>query len=655
MINLRNALTLAGTKLKTRKVRLAVTVIISSLMFGVLAIGIISFSGFTNSIERFSQEGLNARFFTQVRPMNDGNWYIDYRNHFSKPETLARAKQIANELVEVKAARAKELGLEFDKKMELLKLLPEPSKPLDEKPVDEIIDTNGPIGKQLLKEYFESKPTDPQTKLNKTNIDRITAGYDVLNISSQNTFMISSGTITRPAKNGGYPISAQNDMMVKQNPSEDQPIIFRDATTASEDIVAPFRLKNAKWSAESNTIPIFISFTEAQSLLGLKALPNEATAKERLARNNDLRDKIAGFKINHCYRNELAMEQLQQAALHESQKNIKDYVAPELIYGLPANNACQIAPILSDKRSAATKKLEAARHQFDVEFNQRNAEPIAKEITFEVVGVIPSSEDTMSQSLASQLVGIAIGSPNLNHAVSETDFQAALQKLGLEKIFTSEPDSNPSGRDNQIRIVEFGNLSDAKDFMDKHNCLQFSFFEDGSRQACSAERPFLIMPTLNNRLSLQSAVETFFKLIIIALAVAVVIATIIMAGTVGRMIADSRRETAVFRAIGFKRFDIARVYGLYTFIVCLFIIGVSLAIGFGGAGFIASRLDKDLTIFAALATGTTNSSLKMSMIGISPTYLGLLIAAILVVGLLAIILPLIRNLRRNPIKDMRDE
>ena len=73
--------------------------------------------------------------------------------------------------------------------------------------------------------------------------------------------------------------------------------------------------------------------------------------------------------------------------------------------------------------------------------------------------------------------------------------------------------------------------------------------------------------------SVNGSVFTIVALVIAA------IAALIMMGMIGRVIGDSRRETAVFRAIGAKRNDIRAIYSTYTFFLSLGIVVATLVIG----------------------------------------------------------------------------
>lgn len=136
---------------------------------------------------------------------------------------------------------------------------------------------------------------------------------------------------------------------------------------------------------------------------------------------------------------------------------------------------------------------------------------------------------------------------------------------------------------------------------------------------------------------------------------AIFLAAIIMWITIGRTIADGRRETAVFRAIGFKRIDISLIYTMYTVMLSLFIVILSGLIGVVGASIANELYSPQLTAQAQYAFGGLDLTKEFSLIGINYEQLSIIVIACLGTGLLGAIIPLLRNVRRSPIRDMRDE
>jgi ABC-type antimicrobial peptide transport system permease subunit len=125
--------------------------------------------------------------------------------------------------------------------------------------------------------------------------------------------------------------------------------------------------------------------------------------------------------------------------------------------------------------------------------------------------------------------------------------------------------------------------------------------------------------------------------------------------TIGRTITDGRHETAVFRAIGFKRIDISLVYIIYTVMLSIFVAILAGLIGLVGAYFVDTIYSPQLTAQAQYAFGGLDLSKEFSLIGFNAEQLCIIIAACLLTGALSMIIPLIRNVRRSPIRDMRDD
>lgn len=110
----------------------------------------------------------------------------------------------------------------------------------------------------------------------------------------------------------------------------------------------------------------------------------------------------------------------------------------------------------------------------------------------------------------------------------------------------------------------------------------------------------------------------------------------------------------MFRAIGFKRLDITQIYVLYAMMLGILTIACSLSIGIFVAAIIHNASWLDMTVRSQLAFGVDDAKLAFSLFGWGPMVLWPC-AAIIVAGLIGMVFPLLRNIRRNPIRDMRDE
>lgn len=193
-------------------------------------------------------------------------------------------------------------------------------------------------------------------------------------------------------------------------------------------------------------------------------------------------------------------------------------------------------------------------------------------------------------------------------------------------------------------LAEFSNAQDAKKFVEEQGC---------SGMDCMT-KPFITYFGSNSVLidSLFSKATTVLK---IAGLVVSIIAAILMMGMVGRVITDSRRETAVFRAIGAKRNDIRAIYALYVLAFSLIIALSALCIGTGVAWLYSLNVSDSLTTSARLMFIESHETAPFVLVGAWPAAIFLTIGVIVLAGLVAMLLPLSRNLVRSPLKDMRDE
>src|SRR5690554_5953706 len=104
MISPFGATKLAYTKLKTRRLRLAISLIIVSLLFSILIAATIVQAGFFASFDKFSSEGLAGRYIVagSGSPMTWGETFGVGQNL----TLVERAESLQNQLIEEKTAKA---------------------------------------------------------------------------------------------------------------------------------------------------------------------------------------------------------------------------------------------------------------------------------------------------------------------------------------------------------------------------------------------------------------------------------------------------------------------------------------------------------------------------------------------------------------------
>ena len=133
------------------------------------------------------------------------------------------------------------------------------------------------------------------------------------------------------------------------------------------------------------------------------------------------------------------------------------------------------------------------------------------------------------------------------------------------------------------------------------------------------------------------------------------IALVILMAMIGRTVAEGRRESAVFRAIGASRSDIGAIYGVYTILLSLRVVVFAMALGLTLALIIQVLYGNDATLGARLAYAATDTDKQFTLFSLSSPYLLWVIVIILVAGVLSSIVPIINGARRNPITDMRND
>ncbi len=133
------------------------------------------------------------------------------------------------------------------------------------------------------------------------------------------------------------------------------------------------------------------------------------------------------------------------------------------------------------------------------------------------------------------------------------------------------------------------------------------------------------------------------------------VALIILAGIVGRTVADGRRESSIFRAIGASRLDIASVYGMFVLLLALRIVIFSAILAIAIGLTIEIMFWQDATLGTRLSYAASDVTKEFHLFSLTSPYLLWIIGTILAASIVASIIPILLGARRNPIKDMRNE
>jgi hypothetical protein len=644
MISLRDSLTLAVTKLRLRRVRLAVTLIVSGLLFAVLAGGSLVVRGGINSVKSFADEGFSNRFMVDVNPA------ISYTGN--SKELIARAEQIQKRRLEEMAAEARRLGLEFDPKSQP-QITREPGGPGG--PEEVALDFNHPAVHQAVAETTQSGRLrqDIESWRQTYNIQSIYEGY-------RQVYVAPSAELSPIV--GGKEVRSDFGSEGRQAVSPDRANPFSSFGLEALDkaLLETAGLPGADLDYRAGQpIPIMVPIDAAEHLLGLKQPAKTAPAEEQLNHLGMVRDKALDFEFEVCYRNPAASQLRQVAQQQQSElmqrRNDASYQRPALMYKEEAE-PCRIPMVERDVRSAAEKDQDARQKEFEQKFGEEPPEVI--KISFRVAGVLPRSLSIDGAFEPEALIGgLLSGGLGQGWLVPA---EAVKRQPQLAKSFM-DPVAVANG--GQRLVVEFANRPDQKRFMNERNCEPE--FPKSPREiqapgldpfaGCVEQKKFLLMPYGNAISALYDFEEGVNKVFRIILLVLAGLSALIMMGTVGKVIADSRKETSVFRALGAKRTDIAQVYLLYAGLLGSGTFMVAMGLGTLAAAYLDWRFGNGLTIQALLAFNSQDLEKQFNLWFFHGYDLLKLYGFVLAAGLVSAAIPLLTNLRRNPIKDMRDE
>lgn len=650
MIRPRYALMLARTKLRSKRTLLAASVIVSSLLFATLIAGIIVFTGAEKSAVTFVQKANNNQYLVQVNPVIPTD-EIQFSQDLSLKD-IQDIKAFEKTYYDTLRAKYKALNIPYNSTAEVPALTPAAwkSKSLPEE-LRVQISFDSPVIQELIKIKEENYAKTAKNKL--SDLKAIGAKYDATgyyvsrnsglpDIPAQHVILNNKENFEDSELKGGnlsitgYFVNAVHNGMYS---FEDKQLLGRYLLDASKS-----QLKG---------IPVIISAQEAVSLFGkqynLKTEPENEQRKA--AWLGDVQKKMNGYTYQSCYRNSTETSMLNKIQQDYSEivtnKNNKDYKKPSLIYDYPTE-PCGDIKIAEDTRTITERKAE----QTSIDNQKRLGTylaPFHKLLTFQIVGIMNAQPYTEITDIKSYIKSLVTTENRTSSAIiprqlydtlpTELKFNDIPLASNIStEIFTSEEFTT--------HILAFTTIDQAQAFMNQETC-------PGSKLDC--KKLFTADPYGSNYLILNEIGKLFKQIMIYALPAVLLLAAIIIWFTMARVMAENRKETAVYRAMGAKRSDIVAIYLIYSVIIAIRIAFFAALLGVFAAFIINSLYSETLTSVAIVSFGNSVSNLSFSLFNLSSPFLLLIIIIIVAVVLVAVIQPLIRNVVRSPINDMRDE
>ncbi len=154
--------------------------------------------------------------------------------------------------------------------------------------------------------------------------------------------------------------------------------------------------------------------------------------------------------------------------------------------------------------------------------------------------------------------------------------------------------------------------------------------------------------------STDDLIKTVSKVLRWIIVVMLLFVTLPMMSTMSKILADSQRETGVFRAIGARNSEIVQIYVVYSTLLALVAFVIAVLISSLIALLLTLKYGDILGAQLSEVTGSTTIS-SVSLYGVQPFHWLVLLVILVVASALGTAGPVSRTLRKDPILAMRDE
>ncbi|PID30529.1 hypothetical protein CR983_02645 [Candidatus Saccharibacteria bacterium] len=637
MIGLFDAVTLARTKLRTKRIRQIITIVVSSLVFGLSLGSIFVVDGIARSIDRYAAAQFDGKFFVSTQEAAPIDFGEDVT---SDPEVITAVKKLHQRYVDKRKAAAQRLGIAYDPEEEENAIIP--AAKTEER---EVINTDS-VAYRL---YRQQNPTEQDKKRRVHNsqafIEKLSDGYAAEKIESIDTATL----LLRYMPDG-------KESFEREPASAEQPSLGDFEQQAGIEALQYQRIDQAlleTYIAEPNerrqqagdAIPVVLPVDAAIKTFGKTYdLPERPKDSSQLIDwYRTLSEKLNGRTYETCYRNPQSLAQIEEALPAKSDDTVQTR------YRLPDPTSCGAAELVDQSMAEEAR----TREQFERETNPFYQPAAQQKVRFVIVGVTPMSFHQIASGGLEGLVASFVGVTDLNSAkIPDAMYRALPQEKRHESILFDSQESayemNEYAR--QSSTVRFGSRADAARFITEQSCQNDGLWIE----KCPDDRPLILSAYGTNYMAIREFSEFTRPIFMTIFIILATVAGIIIMAMMGRVMAENRRETAVFRAIGATRLDIAKVYLLYALATAICIALFACLLGLMISGTLEILYAARATDYAQLAFGVLDQNIGFHFVAI-PLVAWFILAGVVALGVIGVLPALLRNLRRNPISDMRDE
>lgn len=652
MIRFRHALTLARTKLRSKRLLLAISIVISSLLFAALIAGIIIFTAAEKSAVSFVTKANGGVYRVEVNPVIPNSLYT--YNYPISIQDIRHIREVEKQYYNDLAAKYKVLGIAYDKTTEVSALEPSPFfSPSTSEEQRFSVRFNSPVAsydRELKMNAYVKIAKNKLSDLKTVGARYGATGY-YLRQSLDGTNLPNLMLVTN-----GHEDFTDTEMKAGDSTPYAYTInaIHNGSYTTQYSALLQRYLLPDQLEKVRTGIPVIVSAQEVAALFGkqkgIGSEPKDPAGKVTWLKS--IQDKFAGYTYQACYRNAAEISKIQKIqrdyADIVNNKDNKDFIPASLQYNMPLG-ACGAVTVKSDTRTKGEKAIDAKQIADQTKLGTYVA-PSQRLLTFEIVGIMSPRSYSVYSANVENYVQNLLTTDNMNSSafIPQEPYDAlpAAMKIATDPSPNTNPFSSLEAAGLTSSVLDFQTIVQARDFMNNETCPLYN---------TDCKRLFTAGPYGSNYLILDEIGKLFNTFLMYALPIVLGLATVIIWFTMVRVMSESRKETAVYRAMGAKRRDVVLIYLTYGLIIAGRIALVSLLLGIGTAWVVDYIYGQQLSAIAAASFGIISNSTRFSLFDITSQYLIMVIGVIFVVSMLAIIQPVIRSVRRSPIEDMRIE
>lgn len=619
---------LAKTKFRIRRIRLSIGIILLVLLLSAVLSAFVVLNNIASSIKGYTNTGINGRYLVAA---SNKKPYIQYEN--PPQDFLDSAMKYYNEGVAKEKAAYQKFGYEYVEDPSHYPYTTETYNNREYK----YINYASPYTMLAIEEY--AKQFSEYTKDDLANIAR---PYHPLNIYTDTWLSTTHGRtfVYTNGKENFLSLDPNNDN------DADKPLegYFNQLSISDDDVIKAFLLDDFK--LETDEIPIVIGVDQAELLLNLKPLKNTNTDQERWERLNYIRGHANAEPYQVCYRNTASINQISTAYLANIDRNTK------ITYNIPTTG-CDLPTIKVDNRTE-TEKTATTQHLQQQTTIQKElgtySEPHQQFIKYRIVGIVPDNQTSSSTpvdafGLLEQLISAQFAASN--PIVPKSSLENNLGATNFAALYSRNESGHEALWPKTSYIAEFTTPEDAQAFLANYDC---GGDYDG---VCKPDKPFMLTLFGNNSVLIDQFFNNITNILIGAILAIAALALIILFNIINRILADSQKETAVFRAIGYRKSHITKIYLAYIAIYSLIVYTLAILITAIVPWIINAIFSEKLGLYFSVFFDAKEYT-PFNFASFEPLTL-LIIFPILLIGLIAAAIPLIINSRRNIIKNLRQE